>query len=261
MKRYAIPYKGLSIGNHHFEFEVDDRFFDAFEGSEIHRGHASVSVELVKTERLLTLDFTIDGEAEVTCDRCLDEFMMPVHYAGTLQVRFSETEKESDGEVMWLSPNETELPLGQYIYESISLSLPYRKIHPEDAEGHSLCNPEMLSRFRIVSEEEFEQFVQQTAAEAATENAPAQDGDSPWSELETLKKKLEQEQQKNLIKSYIIKTFSTWHILNIKSPVREETREEPITKPPFPHWRPARTAARPSFTTGFAPSAAIIGAV
>ena len=138
MKRYAIPYKGLSIGNHHFEFEVDDRFFDAFEGSEIHRGHASVSVELVKTERLLTLDFTIDGEVEVTCDRCLDEFMMPVHYAGTLQVRFSETEKESDGEVMWLSPNETELPLGQYIYESISLSLPYRKIHPEDAEGHSL---------------------------------------------------------------------------------------------------------------------------
>lgn len=92
---------------------------------------ASVSVELVKTERLLTLDFTIDGEAEVTCDRCLDEFMMPVHYAGTLQVRFSETEKESDGEVMWLSPNETELPLGQYIYESISLS----PALPEDSPG------------------------------------------------------------------------------------------------------------------------------
>ena len=156
LKRYAIPYKGLSIGNHHFEFEVDDRFFDAFEGSEIHRGHASVSVELVKTERLLTLDFTIDGEVEVTCDRCLDEFMMPVHYAGTLQVRFSETEKESDGEVMWLSPNETELPLGQYIYESISLSLPYRKIHPEDAEGHSL----RMSEGNVIVGQ-FEQFVQQ----------------------------------------------------------------------------------------------------
>ena len=65
LKRYAIPYKGLSIGNHHFEFEVDDRFFDAFEGSEIHRGHASVSVELVKTERLLTLDFTIDGGGDL----------------------------------------------------------------------------------------------------------------------------------------------------------------------------------------------------
>ena len=25
LKRYAIQYKGLSIGNHHFEFEVDDR--------------------------------------------------------------------------------------------------------------------------------------------------------------------------------------------------------------------------------------------
>ena len=119
----------------------------------------------------------------------------PVHYEGTLQVRFSETEKESDGDVMWLSPNETELPLGQYIYESISLSLPYRKIHPEDANGNSLCNPDMLSRFKIVSEEEFDRFVQQSAQEAQNDNQTAEtSGKSPWSELEKLKQKLEQEQ-------------------------------------------------------------------
>ena len=96
---------------------------------------------------------------------------------------------------MWLSPNETELPLGQYIYESISLSLPYRKIHPEDANGNSLCNPDMLSRFKIVSEEEFDRFVQQSAQEAQNDNQTAEtSGNSPWSELEKLKQKLEQEQ-------------------------------------------------------------------
>ena len=174
---------------------MDDHFFDAFEGSEIHRGSAHVQIDLTKSERLLTLVFKIDGQVEVTCDRCLDEFMMPVHYEGTLQVRFSETEKESDGDVMWLSPNETELPLGQYIYESISLSLPYRKIHPEDANGNSLCNPDMLSRFKIVSEEEFDRFVQQSAQEAQNDNQTAEtSGKSPWSELEKLKQKLEQEQ-------------------------------------------------------------------
>ena len=195
LKQYTLPHKGLSIGNHHFEFQVDDHFFDAFEGSELHRGSADVQIDLTKAERLLTLVFKIDGQVEVTCDRCLDEFMMPVHYEGTLQVRFSETEKESDGDVMWLSPNETEIPLGQYIYESISLSLPYRKIHPEDAQGNSLCNPDMLSRFKIVSEEEFDRFVQQNAQEAQNDNQTAEtSGKSPWSELEKLKQKLEQEQ-------------------------------------------------------------------
>ena len=60
----------------------------------------------------------------MTCDRCLEEFMMPVGYTGTLAVRYSETEQESDGEVMWIGPSETEIDLSQYIYESICLSLP-----------------------------------------------------------------------------------------------------------------------------------------
>ncbi len=194
LKQYAIPYKGLNIGNHHFEFDIEDRFFDAFEGSEIIRGgHALVTVWLTKAERSLTLKLTIDGEAKVICDRCLEEFMMPVHYGGTLRVLFSETEKETDGEVMWLSPNETEISLGQYIYESILLSLPYRRIHPEDAEGRSQCNPEMLSRFQVVSEEEFEQFVRRTPTKSTADEAPSQSVRSPWSGLETMKKKLRQE--------------------------------------------------------------------
>ena len=184
LSKYNIPYKGLSLGSHTFEFEVDDRFFQAFEHSEFRRGHGRVKVGLEKQSRMLSLAFDMTGEVEVSCDRCLEEFMLPFAYQGTLQVRFSETEKESDGEIMWISPNETELCLAQYIYESINLSLPYQRVHPTDAAGNSLCNADMLSRFQIVSEEEFEQIVEQAAHSGEGE------GGGPWGALEKVKEEL-----------------------------------------------------------------------
>ena len=154
----SIAHKALCVGTHRFDFKIGDRFFEAFEGSEIHRGKADVQVVLNKQSNLLTLDFRIEGEVCVTCDRCLEEFMMPVGYTGTLAVRYSETEQESDGEVMWIGPSETEIDLSQYIYESICLNLPYQRVHPVGSDGKSGCDPDMLARFNIVSEEEFDRL-------------------------------------------------------------------------------------------------------
>ena len=56
--------------------------------------------------------------------------------------------------------SEDSVDLTQYIYESIVLSLPYRRVHPEGE-----CDPDMLARFGVMSAEEFDR----RAAEA--ENA------------------------------------------------------------------------------------------
>ena len=48
--------------------------------------------------------------------------------------------------------------LSQYIYESICLSLPYQRVHPVGSDGKSGCDPDMLARFNIVSEEEFDRL-------------------------------------------------------------------------------------------------------
>ena len=181
LTKCSIAHKALSVGTHRFDFKIGDRFFEAFEGSEIHRGKADVQVVLNKQSNLLTLDFRIEGEVCVTCDRCLEEFMMPVGYTGTLAVRYSETEQESDGEVMWISPAEGEVSLAQYIYESIILSLPYQRVHPEGE-----CNPEMLERFRIVSDREF------ASIEAAAEGA-GERGGGEWAKLAALRERMEAE--------------------------------------------------------------------
>ena len=190
LKKYTIAYKGLSAGNHPFEFDVDDRFFAAFEGSDILKGNAHVDVDLTKGGNVIPMHITIRGQVWVACDRCLEEVEIPIEYTGMLCVRFSETEQESDGEIMWISPNETEINLAQYIYESIYLSLPYQRIHPVDENGKSMCNPDMLKRFRIVSEEEFEKITGDTA------QAQNDTGDgSPWSKLAEFKTNLESDKK------------------------------------------------------------------
>ena len=78
---------------------------------------------------------------------------------------------------MLFRSSETELNVAQYIYESICLSLPYQRVHPDDGEGHSTCDPDMLSRFRIVSEEEFGRLCSEAEA----------DGNSPWEKLKEIK--------------------------------------------------------------------------
>lgn len=182
LDNYNIAWKGLSNGSHHFEFEIDDRFFEAFEGLEIKGGKLAAEVELAKSATMLQLEVVIKGSVKVECDRCLDELQLPVDYDGKLKVKFSDEIAEYDGEVMWVNPADGVLNLAQYIYESIVLSLPYQRVHPEDADGKSLCDADMLARFGIVSPEEFD-------AMEADEELPL--GDNPQMEkLRELKDKL-----------------------------------------------------------------------
>ncbi len=96
-------------------------------------------------------------------------------------VRFSNEPQEYDGEVLWLAPGEDEVDLAQYIYESIVLSLPYQRVHPEGG-----CDPGMLRRFRIVSGEEFARI------EARSGQETPKGGD--WEKLAALREQLESEE-------------------------------------------------------------------
>ena len=116
----------------------------------------------------------------VPCDRCLEDCPIAIDYEGRLVVKFSEEELEYDGEVMWLYPGESEVDLSHYIYESIILSLPYQRVHEEGA-----CDPSMIARFTIGTEEELEAIEERAAKEEQTEGA--------WDKLAALKAQMEKE--------------------------------------------------------------------
>ncbi|MEG2365470.1 MAG: YceD family protein, partial [Alistipes sp.] len=108
---------------------------------------------------------------------------VPIHFEGRLVVKFSDEIDEYDGEVMWISPSASEVDLAQYIYESIVLSLPYQRVHPE-----GMCDPEMLARFKIVSDAEFAAIEARQRAENAAESSEGQSEE--WKKLEALRVQL-----------------------------------------------------------------------
>ena len=181
---YSIPFKGLKNGSYEFDFQVDDKLFEAYERVEIKSGDCKAHVELKRSETMLELNVAISGEVICECDRCLEDCPIEVDYEGELVVKFSDEIDDYDGEVMWISPSESSLDLTQYIYESIVLSLPYRRVHEEGG-----CNPEMLASFTTISEEELE------ALEASAEESDVMTlDDRNKSLLEALKAQMEQEQ-------------------------------------------------------------------
>lgn len=183
LKDFCIPYKGFKSGEHRFEWTIDKEFLEAVGDEELIDAEVDVEVVMTKTAQMLTFEVTLDGTACVECDRCLDELEYPVETEDTLYVKFSNEEIEFDGEVMWLNPAEEEVDLAPYIYETLLLSLPYQRVH-ENLED---CNQEMISRFKIVSEEEFEEIAE------PKENtlAKGESGDA----LAALKRQLEAEEK------------------------------------------------------------------
>jgi uncharacterized protein len=145
-RQFIIPFKGLKVGRHNFVFDIDDTFFDDFEQSEITKGKVHVEVDLEKKTNMLELYFSLAGDVMITCDRCLDEFEMPIEYDSELFVNFGDITEEQTDEIIVLAHSEFEIDVAQYIYEFVHLSLPYKRVHPLDKKGRSTCNKEMLKK-------------------------------------------------------------------------------------------------------------------
>jgi uncharacterized protein len=149
--KYTIQFKGLKDGFHSFEFEASDRFFEFFENQDVQKGSLTIQVGLTKKTGMLELDIAIGGSVNVLCDRCLDSFDHPVDFRGTLYVKFTgHPEDPEDPDVVFLSSEEHELDLARYFYESVILSLPYSKVHPDSEGNSSGCNPLMIEKLNAI---------------------------------------------------------------------------------------------------------------
>lgn len=147
-RQFVISFGGLKPGNHQFDFEIDNRFFEEFEYSEYKTGSLQVIIEMEKQQRMLILGFSVSGTVEVVCDRCLDVF--PLEIAGKYQlfVKFGNDSHEESDDVIVIPENETRFDVGHYIYEYITLSVPIRHVHPENDNGSSGCDPEVLKELQ-----------------------------------------------------------------------------------------------------------------
>ncbi len=152
LKNFVIPFVGLSAGEHQFDYIIDDKFFACFEFSEIKRAHVALNVNLDKRDRMLIFTFTMLGTLEVTCSRCLDQFEYPVDAEEVLYVKYGQEYKEEDDDVIIIPESESQINIAPFIYDYLNLIVPYRVVHPENEQGESACDPDVISRIAQSSE-------------------------------------------------------------------------------------------------------------
>ena len=180
-KDYIIPFVGLKLGVHSFEFNVTDAFFEYFEYSIIHKGEVKVNLSLEKRETMMVGDYTINGVVEAECDRCGDNVNVEIEGDYQLVYKF-DNEPSDDESLIIVYPEEFEINVMDSILELIMVSLPSRAVH-EDGD----CNEEMmaiLDEYILVNEEEMEDS--DDTSEEDSEND--ENIDPRWSALKNLKK-------------------------------------------------------------------------
>ena len=143
---YNIAFRGLSQGKHIFEYEIDGTFFSEFEGSVVDEGNVNVRLVLEKQSTLLILNFDFEGQVKVQCDRCLEMYDQAIKGSNQVFVKFGDKEFEDGDDVIWVSAKDNQLNVAQLIYEFICLAVPIKRIHAEDENGNSTCNPEMIEK-------------------------------------------------------------------------------------------------------------------
>ncbi|MDB5282749.1 MAG: hypothetical protein JWO06_1824 [Bacteroidota bacterium] len=146
LREFEIPYVGLKVGIHKFDYEIGGSFFKFFEDSLIQDCKAHVRLEFEKKETFFVLNFFVDGSVMTECDRCLIPFNKAIFGDFTCYIKFAEEPSNisDDDEVIFISRDETIIDVAHLIYEYINLCLPMQKLGCEKPGQEPQCNKEVL---------------------------------------------------------------------------------------------------------------------
>ena len=170
IQRLIIPFSGLKLGLHYFDFEITSEFFEQFDYSLIKDATANIEVAFNKKTTLLELEIQLQVWVNTYCDRCNDPIEIELNGSENLIVKFgSESYSETD-EIKIISIDDYKLDITAEVYEFIHLLLPSKVVHEKIEE----CNPKVIAKLKEFDLEE-------------KESNPSETVDPRWAELEKLK--------------------------------------------------------------------------
>jgi len=153
-REFEISWTGLKDGLHTFEYAIDDKKLAdlGYSNDEFSQLDVKVQLELQKHHSFFELYFDYDGEMDCVCDRCGDNMQLQLWDEFKLIIKLVESteeakrlnEEEEDSDVVYLSKNHPSFNVFKWLYDFLILSIPIQKLHGEDENGESLCNPEVL---------------------------------------------------------------------------------------------------------------------
>ncbi|MGS2725759.1 YceD family protein [Psychroserpens sp. BH13MA-6] len=135
LKEFTIPYVGLKVGKHHFDYQIDKKFFEHFEYDDFNDVAVETTLLLEKKSTLLELHFEVSGSVNVNCDLTNEPYNQAVDGQFKLVVKFGDEYNDEFEDIVILPHGEYEINVAQYIYELIILSMPAKRVHPGVEDG------------------------------------------------------------------------------------------------------------------------------
>lgn len=146
--QYIIHFTGLAAGTHDYSWNIDGKFFEADNYSEITDASLQVNCRLQKSANYMELDFSGKGTVTLPCDRCLGPLQVKINATRKVIVKESELENSDSDDIFFVGRQDYEFSAESWIREMILLSLPMRNVHPEGK-----CDDEMIDKLNDLSDD------------------------------------------------------------------------------------------------------------
>ncbi|SKB52051.1 Uncharacterized metal-binding protein YceD, DUF177 family [Salegentibacter holothuriorum] len=132
---YTIPFVGLKLGKHQFEYDIENEFFEHFEYDDLNSANLKIDLLLEKKTTMMELTFKASGSVNVNCDITNEPYDQPIEGSLFLVIKFGDEFNDENEDLLILPHGEFEVNVQQYIYELIVLSIPLKRIHPGVEDG------------------------------------------------------------------------------------------------------------------------------
>ena len=122
---------------------LNNEFFANIEADEIPKGRLKACVVINTKPSHFDLDFSIEGVAIISCDRCLDDMELPISTTAHLTVKFGKEFAEEGDDIIIIPEEEGEINLAWFLYEFVALCIPLKHVHLPGK-----CNKEMSATLK-----------------------------------------------------------------------------------------------------------------
>jgi uncharacterized metal-binding protein YceD (DUF177 family) len=157
----------------------------------VENGNFDVQVELIRSERLIEVNFKIKGITVLECGKTLKPFDFEIDVEQKIIYKFATEYEDISDELIHIPFDFQQLNLAQPIYEFISTAIPMRRIHPDlalEEEAFDLDDDDDSLTFIYSSlDEEDDVDLDDSNHDNSDDNDDDDDIDPRWGALKKLK--------------------------------------------------------------------------
>lgn len=127
---FKVNLAGMSEGKMEQDFDCNTEFFQNMEHPEILDSNVKAHLEVTRKGDVYDLKFTVKGELQIPCDRCLDPMPHEVDTTYELKVKYGEDYDDGTDGVLTIPYEDTHLNVAYILADTILLTIPMRHVHP-----------------------------------------------------------------------------------------------------------------------------------